>query len=102
MQKNRLIMMKHYKTIKNYIYNLNYCFNYKIICSGFTSLTKMFAEAATSKGGESPRSRYDFHNLSRSNTTAYEGWALGEEFEGKGLDGTKHKVLHFYVVLIQD
>lgn len=56
----------------------------KLIC--FAPVTKIFEKSSTQPG------RYNMHNLSSKGNTLYENFALNEQFESKGLDGTNHKV----------
>jgi hypothetical protein len=52
----------------------------------FSSITKVFEPSKKEDG------RYNMYNLSSKKNTAYENWALGETFEGEGMDDTKHKI----------
>ncbi|CAI5450930.1 unnamed protein product [Caenorhabditis angaria] len=36
--------------------------------------------------------RYNFENLTSKKNTNYQGWELGKQFEGDGLDGNKHQI----------
>uniref|UniRef100_A0A915DVG4 Uncharacterized protein n=1 Tax=Ditylenchus dipsaci TaxID=166011 RepID=A0A915DVG4_9BILA len=51
----------------------------------FQSVTKVF-EKSKQEG------RYNMQNITSKESPIYENWALGESFEGKGLDGTQHKI----------
>lgn len=56
----------------------------KMIC--FTTVTKTFERSVDESG------KYNAHNISAKGDTAYLGWALGEQFNAKGLDGKEHKI----------
>lgn len=75
---------------------------------GMTSVTKTFEASSSSSsstlaGGphvQQPQPsppRYNMYNHSAKENTAYKGWALGEEFNAKGLDGKEHRIT-FYMV----
>lgn len=61
-----------------------------------SSLTKVFEQSKEQPG------RYNFFNLSAKKNTEYKNWALGETFEGDGLDGTRHKVRYIRWGSLQD
>ncbi|KAL3077909.1 hypothetical protein niasHS_013438 [Heterodera schachtii] len=56
----------------------------KMIC--FTTVTKIFEKS------EAEQSKYNAYNQSSKQNTNWEGWTIGETFEGIGLDGKQHKI----------